>query len=128
MDTENLMNTRLYGGQRRYGGIMEDPRGYSQGGIARGRDSGYMAKLHGTEAVVPLPNNREIPVDLRGGSNTNNVVVNVSVDSSGQGNVGIEATDDSRMANLGKMIGAAVQEELQFQKRAGGILSPYGVA
>ena len=38
------------------GGITEDPRGYSRGGIARGREAGYPAILHGTEAVVPLPN------------------------------------------------------------------------
>lgn len=113
----------------RYGGITEDPRGYSQGGIARGRDAGYMAKLHGTEAVVPLPNNREIPVDLRGGANTNNVVVNVNVDSSGSsGGAQVQEADNTKMANLGKLVAGAVQEELQFQKRSGGILSPYGVA
>ncbi|OUT93515.1 MAG: hypothetical protein CBB96_07695 [Gammaproteobacteria bacterium TMED36] len=114
--------------RRRYGGIAEDPRGYSRGGIARGRDSGYPAMLHGTEAVVPLPNNREIPVDLRGGANTNNVVVNVNMDSSGTSTTTDVQSDNSRMAEMGKLVAFAVQEELQFQKRSGGILSPYGVS
>ena len=30
--------------------------------------------------------------------------------------------------NLGNMVAKAVQEELQYQKRSGGILNPYGAA
>jgi len=30
--------------------------------------------------------------------------------------------------NLGQAISQAVQEELQYQKRSGGILNPYGVS
>jgi len=36
----------------------------ASGGIASGSVSGYSATLHGTEAVVPLPDNRSIPVSL----------------------------------------------------------------
>lgn len=36
----------------------------ARGGIATGPKSGYMAQLHGNEAVVPLPDNRSIPVDM----------------------------------------------------------------
>jgi hypothetical protein len=36
----------------------------ARGGIATGPKSGYMAQLHGTEAVVPLPDNRSIPVEM----------------------------------------------------------------
>ena len=39
--------------------------GYREGGIAEGPGSGYMALLHGLEAVVPLKNNRKIPVEFR---------------------------------------------------------------
>lgn len=38
--------------------------GYRFGGIASGPDSGYMATLHGKEAVVPLPDGRTIPVSI----------------------------------------------------------------
>ena len=37
---------------------------FATGGIARGPKSGYAAELHGTEAVVPLPNGESIPVSL----------------------------------------------------------------
>ena len=35
----------------------EDGRGFQDGGIASGPDSGYLAVLHGDEAVIPLDNN-----------------------------------------------------------------------
>ena len=37
---------------------------YANGGIASGSVSGYSAELHGTEAVVPLPDGKTIPVKL----------------------------------------------------------------
>ena len=37
---------------------------YAYGGIAQGPKSGYQATLHGTEAVVPLPDGRTIPVEM----------------------------------------------------------------
>jgi uncharacterized protein YoxC len=38
--------------------------GKSLGGISAGPDSGYLEKLHGVEAVVPLPDGRSIPVTM----------------------------------------------------------------
>jgi hypothetical protein len=38
--------------------------GYLTGGIATGPRSGYTATLHGTEAVVPLPDGKTIPVEM----------------------------------------------------------------
>jgi|SaaInlV_125m_DNA_1040241.scaffolds.fasta_scaffold32528_1 phage-related protein len=57
--------------------------GFSDGGVASGPKSGYPVALHGTEAVVPLPDGRTIPVSIKGGagggsSNTNNITINVS--------------------------------------------------
>jgi hypothetical protein len=40
--------------------------GYRFGGIANGPEEGYEATLHGTEAVVPLPDGRTIPVQMMG--------------------------------------------------------------
>lgn len=105
----------------RYGGIAN--KGYSTGGIARGSDAGHLAMLHGTEAVVPLPNGRSIPVELSGGgAQTNNVSVNVNVQNDGSAQTTTEG--DSR--EMGRAIAAAVQREIQSQKRPGGLLSPYG--
>lgn len=111
----------------RYGGIFGKGAGYSEGGVAKGPQAGYPVIMHGTEAIVPLPNGKSIPVEMRGSGQQNNVVVNVSVDN--QGN----ATQDTQASNndagrLGSMIAGAVQKELQNQKRAGGILSPMGVS
>jgi hypothetical protein len=39
------------------------------GGILAGPSSGYTATLHGTEAVVPLPNGKTIPVEMAGFNN-----------------------------------------------------------
>jgi hypothetical protein len=133
----DIDNTARYGGVfgssgkrlpgYRYGGISKMP-GYAVGGIARGSDSGYPVMLHGTEAVVPLPNGKSIPVDMKGAGQNNNVVVNVSVDSQGRGQTSTESQSGADAGNLGQAIARAVQQELQNQKRSGGILNPYGVA
>ena len=120
------------------GGILEPPQyrdggiarkmDYSTGGVARGSQAGYPAILHGTEAVVPLPDGRNIPVEMRGGMGTqNNVTVNVSIDNNGSSQQNTQS-DSSMGENLGRLVASAVQDELQFQKRSGGILNPYGVA
>ena len=80
---------------------------------------GYPAILHGTEAVVPLPNGKDIPVEMKGGgtSQQNNVTVNVTVDNQGQGTTESSQSDGERGGQLGAVISMAVQKELQNQKR-----------
>jgi hypothetical protein len=116
-------------GSDRYGGVRGPDgaklQGYATGGVARGSTSGYPTMLHGTEAIVPLPNGRSIPVEMKSnGGSTNNIVVNISSDgqSSTQGSTGPD------MDKMGAAVAKAVQVELQNQKRSGGILNPYGVA
>ena len=110
------------------GGVMS-PKGmapgYATGGIARGSSQGYPAILHGTEAVVPLPNGKSIPVEMKQGGNVqNSIIVNVS----GNGQTSTEGSSGMDMDKVGKAVAQAVQVELQNQKRSGGILNPYGVA
>jgi phage-related minor tail protein len=62
-----------------------------------------------------------------GSGGTNNVSVNISMDNQG-GSQEQNTSDNSQMKQLGLVISGAVQEELQRQKRPGGILSPYGAA
>jgi hypothetical protein len=38
----------------------------ANGGVATGPKSGYAATLHGTEAIVPLPDGKMIPVEMPG--------------------------------------------------------------
>lgn len=117
----------------RNGGIFDGSgkniAGYSTGGIAKGSQSGYPALLHGTEAVVPLPNGKSIPVEMSGGGGMqqNNVSVNVVMNSDGTSSQS-QQQDGKDAAQLGKNISAAVQEEIRKQKRNGGMLSPYGSA
>lgn len=63
-------------------GGAADFLGFSDGGIASGPTSGYPVALHGTEAIVPLPDGRTIPVsikgDIGGGGQTNNINISVS--------------------------------------------------
>ena len=107
------------------GGIARPPDEYARGGIAKSLNKmdgsgGYPAILHGTEAVVPLPNGRSIPVDMKGAGN--NIVVNIS----GEG--GAMQTEGGDQEGIGRAIAMAVQKELQNQRRSGGILNPYGAA
>jgi len=44
------------------------PFGAKKGGILSGPMSGFPATLHGTEAVVPLPDGKTIPVNISGGT------------------------------------------------------------
>jgi hypothetical protein len=113
-----------YAGHVRYGGILSPP-GYATGGVARGSQAGYPAILHGTEAVIPLPNGKSIPVEMKGGAgNINNIVVNVS----SEGQTSTTGSTGPDMDKMGNAIAQAVQVELQNQKRSGGILNPYGAA
>jgi hypothetical protein len=99
-------------------------KSFAGGGIASGPAAGYGAVLHGTEAVVPLGNDKAIPVEFKGGgASVSNVTVNVSA-SGGQQTTTSKAGERER--KLGQMIAAAVQGELLDQQRPGGILSPYG--
>jgi len=113
----------------RYGGVFTNEgkmaQGYATGGVARGSTSGYPATLHGTEAVVPLPNGRSIPVEVKGsGGTNNNIVVNISSD----GQSSTKESSGPDMDKMGNAVAMAVQAELQNQKRSGGILNPYGAA
>ena len=51
-------------------GFTDGQLGLKTGGISTGPVSGYTEVLHGTEAVVPLPDNKTIPVSLDSSSIT----------------------------------------------------------
>lgn len=115
----------------RYGGVFDTAGklpGYATGGIARGAQGGYPVELHGTEAVVPLPNGKSIPVEMSGTNQNNNVVVNVNIDDKGNASSSTESQSGMEAGMLGSAVARAVQQELQNQKRSGGILNPYGAA
>jgi hypothetical protein len=96
-------------------------RKFARGGIASSPTLGLIGEGRHNEAVVPLPNGKAIPVDMRSSAQNNNITVNVSSD-------GQTTTSGADNEGLGQAIAKAVQEELQNQKRSGGILNRYGTA
>ena len=110
------------------GGVIKGGfRKYANGGIAKSPHIGVIGEGRYNEAVVPLPDGRSIPVTPGPGMGTNNVTVNVTIDNQGKAESNTES-NSSMGSDLGKLVARAVQEELQYQKRSGGILNPYGAA
>ena len=53
---------------------------FAKGGISNGPRSGYLAELHGPEAVVPLPDGKSIPVKMSGNRDSSNMMDSVGGD------------------------------------------------
>lgn len=92
------------------GGAIGGAIGFSKGGVVSGPSSGFPAILHGTEAVVPLPDGRSIPVAIQGGgggggSSTFNITVN-------------GAKGDPQQ--IAKAVGKEVQRVFKSRSRSGG--------
>lgn len=95
-------------------------RAFANGGVVTGPTLGLVGEGRYNEAVIPLPDGKSVPVDLggtAGGQSVNNVVVNVDASGSKVGG------DSDKGNQLGRVIAAAVQQELVKQKRPGGILA-----
>ena len=106
---------------KRYGGTLPGARyGAATGGIFDGPEAGYNVKMHGNEAVVPLGNDRSIPVKMSGSGGTNNVNVTVNVDQNGQSETLLTGNG---ARELGKTIAAIAQDTIAKEQRAGGLLS-----
>ena len=98
------------------GGVM--PR-YAKGGVAT-QPTYLVGEGKQNEAVVPLPDNRSIPVDLgRGAGNENNVSINVNM-ATGKTDTKADAQEGKQ---LGAAINAAVLNEIERQQRPGGMLA-----
>jgi len=107
VDIGGGVGDKISGGASKVKGLF-----FSKGGIARGPTSGYPATLHGTEAVVPLPDGRTIPVAIQGGmsgsSHTENVSFTINVSGGG----------DS--AKIAKAVSQEVQRAFRTRSRSGG--------
>jgi len=85
---------------------------FAKGGVAQGPKSGYPVELHGTEAIVPLPDGRSIPVTIKnmggGGGGPTNITINVS-----------GATGDGR--KLARQISEEVSRAFRSTSRGSGL-------
>jgi tape measure domain-containing protein len=106
------------------GGILGGPfipiTPFANGGIIKGPTLGLVGEGRYNEAVIPLPDGKSVPVDLggaMGGQAVNNIVVNVDAKGSK-----VEG-DEQEGKQLGRVIAAAIQQELVKQKRPGGLLA-----
>lgn len=83
---------------------------FASGGIASGPTSGYTATLHGTEAVVPLPDGASIPVTLNSLGGGGGDTMNLSISVSGGGNA----------RDIAKEVSKEVQRAFRTRSRGGG--------
>ncbi len=93
------------------GGIVDKPTYFP---FAKG--VGLMGEA-GPEAIIPLQRGKNGKLGIAGGGGT--TTVNVSVDAKGTKVEG----DGKQMAQLGRMLGSAIEAELVKQKRPGGLLA-----
>ena len=93
----------------------------ANGGIVTGPTTALIGEGSMNEAVVPLPNGKAIPVDMKGvgagGNVTSNVTVNVS--SEGGGSSEVSGEDAGK---LGKAIDSAIRKVIMDERRSGGLL------
>tara|TARA_R100000152_G_C6778289_1_gene208834 strand:+ start:2026 stop:3411 length:1386 start_codon:yes stop_codon:yes gene_type:complete len=83
----------------------------SGGGVMTGPSTGYPAVLHGTEAVVPLPDGKSIPVSLDGGGGGGGGDATFNINVSG-------AKGDPE--SIAKAVGKEVQRVFKSRSRSGG--------
>lgn len=92
---------------------------YATGGIAKSPQMAVFGEGRMPEAYVPLPDGRSIPVNMKGGGDTNNVVVNVNASTGEE-----DSTSTTQKAQmLGERLAIAIRKVLVEEKRSGGILT-----
>ena len=99
------------------GGIDFKP--FATGGLVTKPTVGLVGEGSMNEAIVPLPNGRSIPVEMKGGSGGVNIINNVTVEA------GAGGSDEDRQ-NLASqtaiMIEQKVKQIIGTEKRYGGLL------
>lgn len=94
---------------------------FAKGGIANKPTLGLVGEGAYNEAIVPLPNGKAIPVDMKGSAG-GDVTTNITVNVDQNGETKSEMTGD-QAGKLGKAIDAAVKRVILEERRPGGILS-----
>ena len=94
------------------GGGALDALSFASGGVSSGPTSGYPVQLHGTEAVVPLPDGKTIPVSLQGGGGG---------EGGGSPTINITMNGVTGNANdIAKAVSSEVQKAFKTRSRSSG--------
>lgn len=96
---------------------------FANGGIVTGPTLGLIGEGRYNEAIIPMPNNRAVPVDLKGsvgGNYSTSIAVNVNNSSTG-------ATAESQITGdqgnkLAGVLDKAVKQAILSEQRPGGLL------
>jgi hypothetical protein len=85
IDIQNYGDSQAIAAMNRQGLYQKVPNDpvhfqFAKGGISTGPRSGYLATLHGPEAVVPLPDGKSIPVKMSGNQDSNSMMGSVGSD------------------------------------------------
>ena len=85
IDIQNYGDSQAVAAMNRQGLYQKVPNDpvhfqFAKGGISNGPRSGYLATLHGPEAVVPLPDGKSIPVKMSGNQDSNSMMGSVGSD------------------------------------------------
>ena len=93
----------------------------AKGGIVTAPTMAQIGEGGMNEAVVPLPNGKAIPVDLKGMKGAGGVTSNVTVNVNNEGGGDNEMSGDNA-GKLGKAIDGAIRKVIMDEKRSGGLL------
>lgn len=97
--------------------------GFATGGMVTSPTLALVGEGINNEAIVPLPNGRSIPVDLRGAGESSGSSVNSSVSVTIQNSGQARETSRGEGQAISQMIKGAVMDVLVNERRAGGLLS-----
>jgi len=95
------------------------PTGFADGGIIKRPTLGLIGEGKYNEAVIPLPDGKNVPVKMNGsGNSTVNIVNNITVESSGE-----EGQQDNEQAvMIAQAIDVKITQSLIKEQRPGGLL------
>ncbi len=96
------------------GGFQE----FANGGIVNRPTFGLVGEGRYNEAVIPLPDGKNVPVKMQGSAGGTTIVNNITVESSG----GDEQQDMAQAHIIASMIDQKIKQTLVTEQRPGGVL------
>ncbi len=101
----------------------EGVKKFANGGIVTGPTLGLIGEGRYNEAIIPMPNNRAVPVDLRGSvGSTYNSPINVVINNSSTGTTAESQITGDQGNKLAGVLDKAVKQAILNEQRPGGAL------